>query len=631
MLTSFRKASKSWVAKGLMLTLAAAFGLWGINDVFRGGGIDTAIASVGGHAIASEDYDRELRAEMHNQGLRLHTEITLDQARTQGLSQIVLDRMITRAALDGETVKLGLTSSNAAIANEIRSMPQFQGTGGTFSRPLLDEALQQSRLTEAMFESGMHQDFTRAQLMNSAASWFSVPPGLARMLFGYLTQTRTAEYIVLTPDMAGSVPAPTEAELEAYHKTNATRFNTPEYRELEYVEIGTEQFAGDAKVSDDELKKEYDDHKELYIKPELREIEQINFPSHAAAGAAQQKIASGTGFLALAHSMGLKDDDVKLGAFPKSGLDPKLADAAFSLPEGGVTPPVQGPFGWVMLHVTKVTPGSSKTFDELKDTLRLQVAKGHALEKAIDAANKFEDARAGGASLAAAAAKLGLSAAHVAAVDRNGLAPDGTKANVPAPAVFLQQAFAAEAGEEGDLFQSDDQHSFAIKVVGVTPPTLKPLDKVRDEVVKGWMEAARAKLLAARVKSLTQEAQNDGNLAAVAKAAGRPVAASEALKRNKPTDIFSAAVLADLFAHLPGKVVSGPFGKGSGFVIARVTKVQNQDPAAAASESQDTEKQITQQISTDIVGSMAESARATQGATINEASLNRYFGGNTNE
>ena len=631
MLTYFRKASKSWLSKGLMLTLAGAFGLWGINDIFRGGGGDTSLASIGDHKISVADYDRELKAEMRKQSQALHTDVTMQQARTLGLAQNVLDRMVTRAALDGEAVKLGLTAGNAAVANEIRGVPQFQGKGGTFSRPLLDEALQQNNLTEAMFEEGYRQDIARAQLMDSTVIWLEIPSGMARVLFNYFNQTRTAEYLVLTPDMAGAMPQPTDAELAAYHKANATRFSTPEYRQLDYVEIGPEQFAASVKVTDDDIKKEYDDHKDQYVKPESRDIEQINFPSKDAAVAAQQKIAAGTDFLALVQSMGLKEDDVKLGTFTKSGLDPKLADAAFTLADGGVTSAVQGPFGWVIIKVTKVTPGLNKTFDELKDTLRQQVAKDKALGQAIDAANKFEDARGGGATLDDAANKVGLNAVHVAAVDRAGLAPDGSKANVPAPAAFLQQVFTVEAGEEGDTFQGDEQHSYAIKVVGVTPPALKPLDKVRDEVVKGWTEAKRANLLADRVKALAAQAQKDGNLAGVAKTLGHEPAVSAALRRDAHNDVFSPPVLAELFATPPGKVVSGPLGKGTGFVIARAARVQNPDATVAMGEFEDNRRQLAQQVANDLVQTMAGSARLTQGATVNQDSFNRFFGGNNNE
>ena len=70
---------------------------------------------------------------------------------------------------------------------------------------------------------------------------------------------------------------------------------------------------------------------------------------------------------------------------------------------------------------------------------------------------------------------------HVRRVDAKGLAPDGTKADVPADPEFLPQVFKAEVGEEGDPFQTKSGNVYVIRVDGVTPPKLKPLDQVRAE------------------------------------------------------------------------------------------------------------------------------------------------------
>ena len=610
-----------------MVTLAGAFGLWGINDIFRGGSVDNTVASVGDSEISVTEFDHELRAEMRNQGRNLKTDITLEQARAQGIPQVVLDHMMARTALDTEVKSLGLTAGNAAVAASIRALPQFEGQGCSFSRVLLDQALQQNGLTEAGFEEGMRQDMARTQLIDAAVDGFDVPTSMSQLLFSYLNQQRVAEYLVLTPEQAGNVRAPTEAELAAYYKANGQRFNTPEYRELEYVAIGVEQFAGKVQVAEADMKKEYDAHKETYVKPEEREIQQINFPSKETAEAASKSILAGANFLDVAHGMGLKDDDVKLGTFPKSGLNTLLAGPAFSLAEGGVSLPIQGPFGWVMLRVTKVTPGVNKTYEDLKDTLRQQMAKGLAAAKAVEAVNAFEDARGAGAPLEEAAKKIGLTAVHVAAVDRNGMTPEGTKADLPAAAAFLQQAFAAEAGEEGDIFQSDDLHSYAIRVIGVRPPAPKPLDQVRDQVVKEWTEAERARLLAARAKSLTEEANKSGSLAGVAQALGHQIAKSAPLRRDGVNEIFSRPVLADLFAVPPGGTIYGPLGKGPGYVIARVISAQNPNPSADPGAYETNRRALAQQVAGDLVEVLSKSARANAGSTINDATYNRVIGG----
>ena len=87
---------------------------------------------------------------------------------------------------------------------------------------------------------------------------------------------------------------------------------------------------------------------------------------------------------------------MKLGTYPATGLDPKLSAAVFAAPEGGVTPPVQGPFGWVILRNAKIIPGESKTFEEVKDSLKADLVKARAGAKLTDIANAFEDARGSG-------------------------------------------------------------------------------------------------------------------------------------------------------------------------------------------------------------------------------------------
>lgn len=627
MLQTFRKGAKSWLAKGLMMALAAAFGLWGINDIFRGAGQDTTVASIGETQISTADFERRLRLVMRNQSEGQQTNLTMEQAREQGLAQAVLDRMVREAALSSQAQTLGLTADNDMVVSDIRNMPQFQSAGGTFNRALMNEALQQNGLNEAMFAEEVRQDIVRTQLINATAGGIVPPPGLSLLLFEYLNQTRTVEYIVLTPADAGTVREPTEAELAQYHKANAAHFSTPEYRELEYVSLTADQFADRVKVTDEDLKREFEARKETYVKPEQREIEQISFPSKEAADAAEQKIRAGTDFLALAHGMGLKDEDVKLGTFSKSGLDPKLTEAAFALPQAGVTPPVQGPFGWVILRVTKITPGESKTFEELKDTLREQVAKAKATEQMIEAANAFEDARASGDSLEQAAGKLGLPYRHIPAVDGNGLAPNGSKAEVPAHKEFLAQAFRQEGGEEGDLFQVDQQNSFVVRVMGVKPPVPRPLADVREQVAKEWSEAERKRMLAERVKNLLSQAQRDGSLANAAQSLGRQPAAAQAVQRDKPDDIFSSALLAQAFAAAPGVSVSGPLGKGEGIVLARTVRIETPDPAGAYANFNDSRRQLAEQMAGDVAESMSASARNNQGARVNEAAMNRVLGG----
>src|SRR3954471_18489585 len=90
MLQQLRRASKSWVASAVIGVLVLAFALWGVADIFRGGG-DTVVADVGSAQISSADYDRQMRNQIRAFSAQTQTEITMDQAKAIGLDRNVLE------------------------------------------------------------------------------------------------------------------------------------------------------------------------------------------------------------------------------------------------------------------------------------------------------------------------------------------------------------------------------------------------------------------------------------------------------------------------------------------------------------------------------------------------------------
>ena len=247
--------------------------------------------------------------------------------------------------------------------------------------------------------------------------------------------------------------------------------------------------------------------KATYVIPEKRDIEQITYPDEAAAKAAAAKIAAGESFADAAKDRKLSDKDIALGTLVQADLADARGKAAFSLPEGGVSQPVKFTFGWVLLHVTKITPGVTKTLDDVKEDLRKDLAAQLAQAKIVDVLNAFEDARGGGAPLDKAGKAVGMKVTQVAAVDPNGLAPDGSHADVPDDSDFLKQVFAADVGEEGDAFAVKDGHNYVLKVDGVTPPKLKPLDTVRAAVAAAWQKEQSRQKVGGAGEGLDREGQ----------------------------------------------------------------------------------------------------------------------------
>jgi len=90
---------------------------------------------------------------------------------------------------------------------------------------------------------------------------FVIPSTYAQAIFQYINEKRAADYVILSPEQAGDVAAPSDAVLEAYVKANAARYSTPEYRDAAYGAIMPADVAGSIAVTDAQIQQDYDAHK----------------------------------------------------------------------------------------------------------------------------------------------------------------------------------------------------------------------------------------------------------------------------------------------------------------------------------------------------------------------------------
>jgi len=626
MLQEMRKYAKSTVASVFLGVLALSFGVWGIADIFHGTA-DTTVATVGAAKIPLDAYQREYQNFLRNSGRETGKELTPEQARAQGVPSQILQQLISRQAVDNEVNKLKLTASDDFVARQIKSIRAFAGPLGTFDHDTFQHTIADSGYTEQSFIAAVRDDTARSQLLDATKNGIEMPAGYAQAIFDYLNEERAVQYVSLP---AGSVKAtpPTDAQLTAYLKAHANKFSTPEYRAVTYVAMTPADVMSQVNVTDDQLKQEYEARKATYVIPEKRDIEQIAFPDEASAKAARAKIDAGATFADIAKERKLKQSDIELGSVVQDDLGKDRGAAAFALQAGGISQPVKGIFGYVLLHVTKITPGISKSFDDVKADIRKDVTLELAEAKLTDVSNAFEDAQAGGADLAQAAKKVGMHTVTIAAVDSHGMTPDGAKAAVPGEPEFMDQVFKADVGEEGDPFQTKDGNVYVLRVDGVTPPKIRPLDQVRDAAANAYMDEERTKLLAAKAKALAAQADKQQSLAQVASELGATVQTSGILTRGTPSDPFPQALIEKIFDTPPGGAVYGPSSNGGTYLIARITGIAH-PPALPTSDPRYKRfvAGLSGQLGDDIPTAFATAARAKQGVQINQQMADRVSGG----
>ena len=621
MLQQMRAFSKGIISTIFMGALALSFAVWGIADIFRGGG-DTNVVTIGSTAIPYDQFSRDYRNLLRNESRQSGQDITPDVARKMGLDKSALEQMINRTAIDTIIANMGLAISDADVSARVRGMQVFNPLG-TFDKATFDRRLQENGFTEDSFIAEIRGDMVREQLLGPIQYGLEIPPGYAAALFAYSTERRAAEYVLLTPQSLGAIPPPGDATLAAYVKAHVDRFSTPEYRDVTVALIGPEDIAPGIKVTDAQLHAEYDARKSTYVIPEKRDVQQISFSDEASAKAARDKIDSGSTFEQVAFAAKKTVDD--RGTVSQDDLGPQGA-ATFALPEGGVTQPLKNFSSWVLLHVTKITPGKSTSFEQALPELTKSLTDQLIHAKLDEASNAYGDAANSGDDVPQAAQKAGMHLVRIRAVDSRGMTPDGTRAALPDDPELLAQIFNAEVGEAGDAFQTKTSRVYVVSVEGVTPPKPKSLDAVRAEATQAWVAEQSAKLLQQRASQLAAEARSSGDLRAVAQKIGAPVLFGPALGRDRPDETFSPQLISKLFQVGPNAIVYGPTTHGSGILIARVTGIVHPQIPQQSPGFQRGMHELASQLAEDMTVSLAQDARAKQGVKVNQKLFDQAVG-----
>ena len=632
MLRGIHKASSTWLGKAvmgtIMLFLIVSFAVWGIGDIFRGGGRNE-VAKIGGTEITTERFRQYYNERLRQVSQQLQRPITPDQARALGLDRQFLGQLIAEATLSEKARDMRLGISDAEVASRIRSDPSFRGPNGQFDPSRFAMILNQAGFSEARFVAEQREVTLRRQIAQSVSLNLRASATALEVVDRYRNQKRNVDYLTLGPAQAGDVAAPTPEQLSQYFEERKALFRAPEYRKITVLTLSPAELAKPDAVPDADAKAYYEQHKAQYGKPEKREIRQIIFPKAEDAAAARDKIAKGASFDDIVKERELKPEDTVIGMVARTDLiDPAVAEAAFSIKPGEVSQPVAGRFGTVLLTVGKVEAGEQKSYEEVASQIKQEIATAQARSKLGDLRDKIEDEKASGATLAETAKKLGLTATVYEAVDRSGRGPDGNPiAGLPKAPDVVASAFASDVGVDNEALQLATGGYLYFDVTGIVPSRERTLEEVKDKVAAAWRDDEIAKRLAAKATDMLIKLKSGSTLEQVAAESGLSVQKGVDLQRGKPGGFVPAKVVQAAFSapkDVPGAVDGD---KPSERYIYKVTAVEDPKPDPNSDAAKATAASLEAAYADDVIGEYIAKLEADYGVTINQATVNQVVGG----
>ncbi|TDX27689.1 peptidyl-prolyl cis-trans isomerase [Rhodovulum visakhapatnamense] len=594
-----------------LMLIFVVLGLGGFGVSNFGGRVE-AIGSVGDTKISTDTYARALQRELRARAAATGGQtMSIAEAQSTGLVDAIRAQVISNAALDNEMARIGVSVGDDQVAREVMRIDAFKGPDGSFDREAYRYTLSQNGLTEAQFETSLRDEAARSLLQTAVVAGLNPPKTYVDTLYTFIAERRSVSLIHLTAeDLDAPVPDPTGDDLTAQYEATPAAYTAPMTRKITYAWLTPEMMADRIEPDEELLHQLYQEHIDEFVQPEKRLVERLVFADMTEAQAAWDKIASGEeSFDDAVAARGLSIDDIDLGDVSEVQIGGAAGQAVFALTEPGLAGPVMSDLGPAIFRVNAILAKQEIPFEEARETLAPEAVHDRAVRMIADKMSDFDDLLAAGATLEDLARETDM---ELGEIDYTANSDQG----IAAYQDFREAANAAVEGDFPEVKELDDGGIFALRLDGETPPTLRPLDAVRDQVAEDWRAAETARELAAKAEALKARVENGEDMAAL----GPEVTSESALSRGG----LMPQPLSDALFALGAEGDTAVVPSGDEVWLIRLDAIlppDGNDPGAEALR-QSIASQASQGIAQDLYSSFAQAVINAAGLSLDQAAIN---------
>lgn len=597
---------------GVMGLLVLGLGGFGVTN-FSGGA--RTIGAVGERDITIRSYANALRQEMAAFGAQVGMAINFQQAQSVGIDASVRSQLVTMAALDNETARLGVSIGDSRVRDALLGIAQFRGIDGKFDRDAYAFALKNEGLSEAEFEASVRDETARTLLQGAIVGGVVAPTALVDTLYANAAETRALSFVTLDPaTQAASLPMATTEDLQNFYGENPDLFTRPEAKRITYAKLMPDMLLDEVSVDEDALRDLYNAQIDTFVQAERRLVERLAFATEADALAARARLDAGTAtFDDLVAERDLTSADTDIGDVSAQDLG-AAGDAVFALSEPGIAGPAPSSFGPALYRVNGILAAQETSFDEARPELLREYSSDQARRLIENRMSGIDDLLAGGATLEELVTEAGMVLGQIDFYN-------GSDDEMSAYSAFRAAANALTAEDFPAILTLDDGGIAAMRLDETLPAQLRPFEDVRDQVQEAWEAAALTRALmdqAQAMKTALDQGASPDSLTP-------PLQTLPALRRDEGA------------GQIPQMLVQAGFGMNTGEVqvindgqrvhVLRLGAIvpaplPPAEGSAAADLRRRIESQMAQAVAQDVFGLFSTALQNQAGISLDQAAIN---------
>jgi peptidyl-prolyl cis-trans isomerase D len=486
--------------KWIMLVTAIAFVAlmvfgWGMDITGRSGAAATGgeLGRVNGEPITYEEWNLVYR-NLYEQQQRQNPGQPINAALSRQIEDAAWDQVVTQKLINQELRRrdIDVTESELRQAARLAPPPEFVSnemfqTNGQFDPNKYAAFLSSPAVDNNMLlqlEAYYRDVIPRSKLFYQVTSGTYIPDSELWRIFRDARETVTIKFIAMDPDrmIADAAVSVPERDIERYYKDHRDDFKRPATAKVRYVMINRAPTAQDSAAA-------------LARAQRVRQAALTDFAAAAGAESADSVSRARGG---------------SLGKLRRGMTVPAFEQAAFSLPVGQVSEPVQSQFGY---HIIKVNSREGEEADVSHILIPIERSPEYE-NRLLDQADSLETLGEK-MPLAEAAQRMNL---RVRDAEINDGAP--FLAGVGDASDAAQWAFreVEETGEVSPVFETPTAYYMA-ELVSKVDEGIPALNQVSAEIERTLKLEKKVEMAKPQARTLLQRIRGGESMDAVAAAA----------------------------------------------------------------------------------------------------------------
>lgn len=550
-------------------------------------------ATVDGEPVSSQDVKQTAQrmARQQFQG-RAVPDFVVPYMQRRAAEQLVM-----QAALVSEANRMGFKVTDAELREELQHgglgqqlFPKGVYIGDEAYRDFVASAYQ---MDVSHFERLVKQSMLLRKLESVVEGSVTVPETEVQKEFQRQKIKVKFDYaVVSTQDLAKQVQV-NDTELRAFYDKNKSHYvnSIPEQRKVRYVLVDLAKIP--VQITEDDYKRAYSQQQDQFKEPEQADVRHILVKTKEEALDVKKQLEAGARFEDLAKKLsqdpGSKDNGGLYKGVTRGKMVPEFDQAAFSLPIGKISDPVQTTFGYHIIRVDARREAKLKTLQEVKPELEQSIKAEKSAKAAETLANTvMTQARTQGLDKAAAQNNLNI-------VTTDYFNQTASLPGIGMNQQFMQAVFTPKPKSPAEMVQVAQGYA-VFEVTDEKPAATPTFEQARKQVEDEFRSERAAGMLQKKTEELADKARSEKDLKRAAKEVGATVKTSELVDPNgQVPDIGAMSGPGSVaFEMQPGQI-SGPISAGQkGIVIALLDK-QQPSPAEYDKEKEQVREGLLQQ------------------------------------